>query len=70
MKYGQWVVVVLVSCMYNGGGLNVRLEDSLVAGMFILQCSYSVNYINIGSGAYITYVVVMHNGFKILFKHK
>jgi hypothetical protein len=57
VKYGEWVVVVLASCMYNECGLNVRLEDSLVAGMFILQCSYSVNYINTGSDAYITYVV-------------
>jgi hypothetical protein len=68
VKYGQWVVAVLASCMCNGCGLNVRLEDPLVAGMFILQCSYSVNYINTGSGAFITYVVIMHNGFKIWFR--
>lgn len=60
------MVAVLVSCMYNGCGLKVRLEDHLVAnGMIILQCSSIMSYINTGSGALIPYVVVMYNGFII-----
>ena len=66
MKYGQWVVAVLASCIYNGCGLKVRWEDHLVAdGMIILQRNSATSYIGTGSGAYVMRVVIMHNDFKI-----